>query len=777
MRLSSYTRPRLAGQGLGALRSGGAVNERSLAGMLSGLLFLTGATSGAAILVLPGSTLPHWRSVLVLAGVSGAWGLACLLVVPWRTAAGWVTHASTSAGLLLTASAIAATGGVQSPTRFYLFFAVVLAGAFYRPGAALAYLLACGAVHALPLLYDPQAVGAGFLRELLVVVPAYLVLGGALVWGKRMLVSLCVQAETSEAEHRRLAAEQGALRRVATAVAAGEGPQEVYRLISEEAARLMGASASGLLRMQSAREMVVVGSWSLTGDGLYEPGTQVPVRAGGDLEEMLTSGCPVRVERHLAGSAADQLGYACTVVAPVCTVTSPTRATDSTWGVLALASPVPAGLPEGVQDRLSDFAHLLATAIANTEHRAKLAAQATSDPLTGLLNHRVFHEHLRAEVSRTRRHGGNVSLAVIDIDHFKELNDGVGHDVGDRILSALADRLSRVARAEDTVARIGGDEFALLLPETDRLQGLSVVERLRRLVAAEPLEGRSITLSAGICDMAVATGPESLLRLADGALYWSKVHGRDRSWIYDSEVVHDLSAQERADHLQRSQALTGLRALARAIDARDPTTRRHSERVAVLASLLAEQRGWPADRIALLREAALIHDVGKIGVPDAVLLKIGPLTAGEREQVELHAVLSAQIAEEVLGAEQVDWVRAHHERPDGEGYPARLTEDDIPEGAALLALADSWDVMTVSRPYSVPKAPAAALRECEALSDRQFTASSVVALMALDRAGTLASLSGESESPATGSRPVAERRGGEPVAARSEPTLVAGEDG
>jgi len=248
---------------LGALRSGGAVNERSLAGMLSGLLFLTGATSGATILVLPGATLTHWRSVLVLAAVSGAWGLACLLVVPWRTAAGWVTHASTSAGLLLTASAIAATGGVQSPTRFYLFFAVVLAGAFYRPGAALAYLLACGAVHALPLLYDPQAVGAGFLRELLVVVPAYLVLGGALVWGKRMLVSLRVQAETSEAEHRRLAAEQGALSRVATAVAAGEGPQEVYRLISEEAARLMGASASGLLRVQSAREMVVVGSWSL----------------------------------------------------------------------------------------------------------------------------------------------------------------------------------------------------------------------------------------------------------------------------------------------------------------------------------------------------------------------------------------------------------------------------------------------------------------------------------------------------------------------------------
>jgi len=169
--------------------------------------------------------------------------------------------------------------------------------------------------------------------------------------------------------------------------------------------------------------------------------------------------------------------------------------------------------------------------------------------------------------------------------------------------------------------------------------------------------------------------------------------------------------------------------------------------------------------------------VGKIGVPDAVLLKIGPLTADEREQVELHAVLSAQIAEEVLGSEQVDWVRAHHERPDGEGYPARLTEDDIPEGAALLALADSWDVMTVSRPYSVPKAPAAALRECEALSGRQFTASSVVALMALVRAGTLASLSGESESPATGSRPVAERRGGEPVAARSDPTLVAGEDG
>jgi HD-GYP domain-containing protein (c-di-GMP phosphodiesterase class II) len=139
----------------------------------------------------------------------------------------------------------------------------------------------------------------------------------------------------------------------------------------------------------------------------------------------------------------------------------------------------------------------------------------------------------------------------------------------------------------------------------------------------------------------------------------------------------------------------------------------------------------------MLREAALVHDVGKIGVPDAVLRKPGPLTAAEREQIEAHAELAARIVEGVLAPEQVEWIRTHHERPDGTGYPRRLPEDQIPAGGALLAIADAWDVMTVSRPYSVPRSPEDALAECVSLTGAQFTVDAVAALAKLYAGGEL----------------------------------------
>jgi putative nucleotidyltransferase with HDIG domain len=304
------------------------------------------------------------------------------------------------------------------------------------------------------------------------------------------------------------------------------------------------------------------------------------------------------------------------------------------------------------------------------------------------------------------------------------------------VLVAVAQRLSEIVRDEDVLARVGGDEFALLLPETRRVQAFATVERARAAVATEllPRDVR-LTLSAGICDLDTAGDADRLVRLADGALYWSKAHGRNVSWIYDPAVVRELSADERAAQLERSNAMLGIRALARAIDAKDPSTHEHSERVAALAEAMARARGWAPERVSLLRDAALVHDVGKIGVRDAVLLKPGALTREEHEEVKRHATLGADIVADVLFPEQVVWVRSHHERPDGAGYPDGLTEPDIPEGARLLAVADAYDVMTVARPYSDPKQPAIALAECRQLAGRQFDAEAVEALWAVVESG------------------------------------------
>jgi putative nucleotidyltransferase with HDIG domain len=250
-------------------------------------------------------------------------------------------------------------------------------------------------------------------------------------------------------------------------------------------------------------------------------------------------------------------------------------------------------------------------------------------------------------------------------------------------------------------------------------------------------EAYRVTVSAGICDTSETGDAAELIALADGALYWSKAHGRNQCWVYDRGVISELSAQQRAERLERSRALVGLRALARAIDAKDPATSEHSERVADLAAKLARVSGWAPERALLLSEAALVHDVGKIGVPDAVLRKIGPLTDAEYDEVKTHAELSARIVEDVLLPEQVEWIRTHHERPDGNGYPRGLAAHVIPEGSSLLAAADAWDVMTVSRPYSIPKSPHAALTECIELTGIQFTATAVAALKALHDIGGL----------------------------------------
>jgi HD-GYP domain-containing protein (c-di-GMP phosphodiesterase class II) len=201
--------------------------------------------------------------------------------------------------------------------------------------------------------------------------------------------------------------------------------------------------------------------------------------------------------------------------------------------------------------------------------------------------------------------------------------------------------------------------------------------------------------------------------------------------------VRELSAADRAKHLERTRALVGISALARAIDAKDPATRRHSDRVASLATRLASVAGWAPAPIARLQEAALVHDVGKIGVPDAVLLKPGALTAEEYEQMKRHAAMGAEMQQGVLTMEQVTWVRGHHERPDGNGYPDGLHADQIDDGAALLAQADAFEAIVTRRVYSPARTVAEAVAECLSLGGRQFMPMAVDALQTLFSSGAL----------------------------------------
>jgi putative nucleotidyltransferase with HDIG domain len=194
-------------------------------------------------------------------------------------------------------------------------------------------------------------------------------------------------------------------------------------------------------------------------------------------------------------------------------------------------------------------------------------------------------------------------------------------------------------------------------------------------------------------------------------------------------VATALSGEQR--DLLRARKLQGLRSLAQAIDARDPDTAEHSKRVAELATALARARNWQPEQIELLREAALVHDVGKIGVPEAILLADRALEPDEFEQVKQHAALGAQLAADVLSDEQALWIRWHHERADGTGYPDGLSADRLPEGAKLLAVADAWDAMTTSRRYRDARSVGWALDECRRQSGVQFAPEAITALIAV----------------------------------------------
>ncbi len=183
---------------------------------------------------------------------------------------------------------------------------------------------------------------------------------------------------------------------------------------------------------------------------------------------------------------------------------------------------------------------------------------------------------------------------------------------------------------------------------------------------------------------------------------------------------HDLSERQRQQRFQRARTITGLGALARAVDAKDAASQEHAQRVADICEALAVRLGWNPDRCARLREAALLHDIGKIGIPDTILAKPGKLTAQEYEQVKTHTLLGAQITQDVLDEEQVCWVRWRHERPDGRGYPDALTAGSIPDGALVLGVADAFDAMTAGRSYQAARSTSAALAEMRAHAGTQF---------------------------------------------------------
>lgn len=430
---------------------------------------------------------------------------------------------------------------------------------------------------------------------------------------------------------------------------------------------------------------------------------------------------------------------------------------------------------EGDSGIIHAFMNQAALALENARLYHQVKEQAATDPITNLPNHRSLKERLDEELTRARRYGRELCVLMLDLDHFKAFNDAFGHAAGDEALRAVADALRRSLRRSDYAARYAGEEFVLVLPDTGAQTGAALAERVRATIAGllEKHEGRlpgSITVSIGVAAFpAHARERESLLQAADFAMYLAKHIGRNQVCLatelgtqrgvealfaqlarhlalptaqWGPHVVTDLErrfarlASLRIDTSDTAECAPGggqgprpiqqdtlqtIMALATTIDAKDHYTEGHSRQVAALAVTLARAAGCAPEEVELVRIGGLLHDIGKIGIPESVLHKPSRLTKDEWAVMRSHADTGARILAPISALEAiVPLVRHHHEWWDGQGYPLQMRGEEIPLGARIIAICDAYDTMVSDRPYRRGLDHSKALARLTAAAGTQF---------------------------------------------------------
>ena len=377
--------------------------------------------------------------------------------------------------------------------------------------------------------------------------------------------------------------------------------------------------------------------------------------------------------------------------------------------------------PEQV-DLLERLAFQIAMPVENSRLYAKAEQRARVDEITGLFNRRHFDESFKQEIDRHSRYSGALSLVLLDLDYFKAYNDSEGHLAGDKALAQVGLLIEESVRSADRAFRYGGDEFAILLPQSQAADALVVAERVRGRIANEMGSKKTgITASLGLASWPNdGVAPDELVNAADRALYYAKRTGGNRTCVV-SRMLPSFTEIAMSGPGSEKEALSTIYALAATIEARDPYTYGHSRKVSYYAVTIAEALGLPSEQVAIVSTAALLHDIGKIGIADEVLNKAGELDEQEWGLVKSHPRLSATIIGHVPSLTPcLPAILHHQERWDGTGYPSGLKGAAIPLEARILAVADAFDAMTSPRPYRGPLSYKEALEELKRCSGSQF---------------------------------------------------------
>jgi diguanylate cyclase (GGDEF)-like protein len=353
----------------------------------------------------------------------------------------------------------------------------------------------------------------------------------------------------------------------------------------------------------------------------------------------------------------------------------------------------------------------------------RLSELVVTDPLTGLRNHRAFHEDLANEMQRTARSGAPLALVLMDVNGLKQVNDTHGHQVGDEHLTAVGRVITSTMRGSDRAYRIGGDEFAAILPAVGEWAGFRFAQRLQG--GLERLGEPVVRVSAGISEATELRSKDEVIHDADRALISAKRSGQAAALYTPDMGDFAVSVLDADEHQVRVLA----NALALAVDAKDPYTQSHCQTVSNLCAAIGAELGFDGDSLSRLRLAGLLHDVGKIGIPDAILRKPAKLTAAEYEEMKTHSVLGENIVLAAEMPERARWVRHHHERIDGFGYPDGLADREIPLESRIIHVADAFEAMTSDRPYRKAPGEQFAVDELRRNAGTQFDEDVVNALL------------------------------------------------
>jgi len=443
-------------------------------------------------------------------------------------------------------------------------------------------------------------------------------------------------------------------------------------------------------------------------------------------------------------------------------------------GILYVETDEPKEFSEEERLLLHTLADLISGALHNALTFQKAQEEAITDGLTGVKTHRFLMEALSAEWKRSTRASRSFSVLLIDLDRFKFVNDFYGHLEGDLVLKRVGRILEEHCRRSDVVARYGGDEFVILMPETNIEQSSQIAQNLRSWVATDSLlREKHVTASFGIASFPMhGSTPQELIQVADSAMYLSKHQGGNsvstgehydaseakqwkrnvleaylgvtlkRMFFTGPDAFEEIRAriEQFAQTLGSAQTAPGsddpdadkkgiadasvietVTSLALAIDGKDHFTQGHSQKVSVYAALMAAELGLENDAVEEIRIGGMLHDIGKVGIPEGILNKSGPLNPEEWETMKAHVRYGDEILSSLSALAQVRaMVRHHHEMFDGSGYPDGLVADKIPLGARIIAIADAYDTITSDRVYKKARTFSAACAEIERCAGAQF---------------------------------------------------------